>query len=84
MNDHEIDEAILAFLSSANGRWRKVAMVISRVVNAMGKDLPEGNECYDLVARRIEALVKEGRLVAQGNIQNWRFSEVRRPNFDVN
>jgi hypothetical protein len=84
MSDHEIDEAILTFLASANGKWRKVAMVISRVVDAIGKDFVEGDECYDMVARRIENLVKEGHLVAQGNIQNWRFSEVRRPDFDVN
>jgi hypothetical protein len=79
MSDHAIDEAILSLLSAANGHWKKVAMVISRIANAMGKDLPEGDDGYELVARRIEGLVSEGRLVAQGNIKKWRFSEVRRP-----
>ena len=79
MSDHEIDEAILSLLSGSNGRWKKVAMVISRVVDAMGTDLPEADDSYQLVARRVEALVNEGRLIAQGNIKNWRFSEVRRP-----
>jgi hypothetical protein len=32
-----------------------------------------------LIARRIEALVRDGRLVAQGDITNWRHSEVRLP-----
>ena len=82
MGDHEIDEAILTFLSSVNGRWQKVAKVILKVTDATGKEHDE--EGHELIARRIEVLVKEGRLVAQGNIQNWRFSEVRRPNFDVN
>ena len=77
MSDHAIDEAIL---STVNGRWTKVAMVISRVANAMGKDLPEGDDGYERVARRIEFLVSEGRLVTAGNIKNWRFSEVRRCN----
>jgi len=79
MSDHAIDEAILSLLSTSNGHWKKVAMVIGRVAGAMSKDLPEGDDGYELVARRIEVLVSEGRLVAQGNIKNWRFSEVRRP-----
>jgi sirohydrochlorin ferrochelatase len=80
MSDHAIDEAILSLLSASNGRWKKVAMVIIRVADAMGNDLPEGEANYQVVARRIEALVSDGRLVAQGDIKNWRFSEVRRPN----
>jgi hypothetical protein len=79
MSEHDIDRAILSMLSAAEGRWRKVAMVIGRVADGIG-DLPEGDEGYELVARRIEVLVEEGRLVAQGNIKNWRFSEVRLPN----
>jgi len=78
MSDHAIDEAILSLLSAVNGHWKKVAMVISRVADEMGDDLPEGDDGYQLVARRIEALVSEGRLAVQGNIKNWRLSEVRR------
>ena len=55
-------------------------MVISRVADRMGNDLPEGDDRYDLVAQRVEALVLDGRLMAQGDIKKWRFSEVRRPN----
>jgi hypothetical protein len=80
MNDEAIDQAILSMLSVAGGRWMKVAMVISRVADQMGNDLPEGDDRYDLVAQRIEVLVRDCRLVAQGNIKKWRFSEVRRPN----
>jgi hypothetical protein len=77
VSNHAIDGAILSLLSAANGRWKKVAMVIIRVADAMGDDLPRGDDGYQLVARRIEALVSEGRLIAQGDIKNWRFSEVR-------
>jgi hypothetical protein len=80
MNDDAIDQAILSMLAVAGGRWRKVAMVIARVADQMGNDLPEGDDRYDLVAQRIKALVLDGRLVAQGDIKKWRFSEVRRPN----
>jgi hypothetical protein len=79
MSNCAIDEAILSLLSADNGHWRKVAMVVYRVAYAMGNDLPEGDAGYQLVARRIEALVSEGRLAAQGDTKNWRFSEVRRP-----
>lgn len=39
-------------------------------------DLPEGNEGYSLVAKRIEFLVQNGGLLAQGDITKWRHSEV--------
>jgi hypothetical protein len=77
MNDQAVDQAILSILSAAEGRWKKVAMVISRVANGMGKDLAEGEDGYKRISQRIEVLVNEGRLIAQGNIKNWRSSEVR-------
>jgi uncharacterized protein DUF3658 len=76
MNDDMIDQTIL---SVAGGRWTKVAMVISRVADQMGNDLPEGDARNDRVAQRVEALVRDGRLVAQGDIREWRFNEIRRP-----
>jgi hypothetical protein len=78
MDDKAIDQAIFSMLSEMAG-WRKVAAVVGRVADAFADDLPDGDAAYQTVARRIEALVGEGRLVAQGNIQSWRFSEVRLP-----
>ena len=76
-SDLQIDEVIL---SIAEAPWRKVAFVISRVASTMGGDLPEGDAGYNLVAKRIEILVRGGRLLAQGDITKWRHSEVRKPN----
>jgi len=77
MNTSEIDSAIL---QAVGERWTKIAMVIARVVDAVRHDLPE-HEGYEIISRRIEALVHDGRLLAQGDIRNWRFSEVRlKPN----
>ena len=73
---HRIDEAVLA---GAGEQWTKVAMVIARTLDVVAKDLPPGEERFDIIASRIEALVSDGRLLSQGNIHNWRFSEVRRP-----
>ncbi|HET7108143.1 MAG TPA: DUF3658 domain-containing protein [Candidatus Acidoferrum sp.] len=76
-SDLQIDEVIL---SIAEASWRKVAFVINRVAATMGSDLPEGDAGYNLVAKRIEILVRGGRLSAQGNFKKWRHSEVRKPN----
>ena len=77
MNTSEIDSAIL---QAVGERWTKIAMVIARVVDAVRHDLPE-HEGYEIISRRIEALVHEGRLLAQGDTKNWRFNEVRlKPN----
>ena len=77
MNTSEIDSANLRAVGE---RWTKIAMVIARVVDAVRHDMPE-HEGYEIISRRIEALVHDGRLLAQGDIRNWRFSEVRlKPN----
>jgi hypothetical protein len=80
MSDEAIDEAILSALSEIPGHWRKVAMVVSKVAGSLGDGLAHGDAGYETVARRIEFLVSEGRLIARGDVKNWRFSEVRLPN----
>lgn len=74
MNTAQIDSVIL---SAVGERWTKVAMVIARVVNAFSHGLPPGDEGCEVISRRIQALVHDGRLVAQGDTNKWRFSEVR-------
>jgi hypothetical protein len=65
----QIDEVIC---SCVGERWTKVAMVIARAAEAMGSDLPPGDEGLELIAERIEALVQNGRLSSQGNIKTSR------------
>jgi hypothetical protein len=77
LRDLKIDEVILCV---AEATWRKVASVIIRVADTMGSDLPEGDAGHDLIASRIEILVRDGHLLAQGDIKNWRYSEVRKLN----
>ena len=74
--DLQLDEVIL---SVAEASWRKVAFVIIKVADKIGSDLPEGDAAYNLIAKRIEILVRGGRLLAQGDIKKWRHSEVRAP-----
>ncbi|MDB6124382.1 MAG: hypothetical protein JWQ71_3375 [Pedosphaera sp.] len=75
----QVDDAVIAFLATTNGRWRKVAMVFVRVTEVLGAEFPEGQVGHELFDRRIEALVSDRRLVAQGDITLWRHSEVRLP-----
>jgi hypothetical protein len=70
-----IEEAILF---AVGDRWTKVAMVIANVADAMGTALATGDEGYEEVFEHIKVLVRAGRLEAQGNTEDWRFSEVRR------
>lgn len=79
MAEEEIDEAILGVLTEFPGHWRKVAFVVGRVASAIGDGSGHEDAAQESVARRIEFLVSEGRLLAQGDIKNWRFSEVRLP-----
>jgi hypothetical protein len=74
MNAPQVDEAIL---SAVGDRWTKVAKIIAEVVDAMGGGLPSGDEGCEMVSEHIKALVQSGRLAAQGDTKNWRFSEVR-------
>lgn len=74
MNTSQIDSVILSVVGE---HWTKVAMVIAKVVDATSHGLPTGDEGYEIISRRIEALVHDGRLVSQGDTKNWRFSEVR-------
>lgn len=74
MNPTQIDAAIL---NAVGTHWTKVAKVIVRVIEAMGNSLPNGDEGCHLVSQHIEELVRNGRLAAQGDTKNWRFSEIR-------
>jgi hypothetical protein len=69
MTPDELDAKIIA---SSRREWRKVAFVIVTVAQDHGAD-------YDTVAVRLAALVGAGKLESQGDITNWRFSEVRLP-----
>jgi hypothetical protein len=79
MTSSRIDEAIL---STVGERWMKVARLIVEVAEVMGGSLAFQAERYEAISQRIEALVSDGRLAAQGNIKKWRFSEVRRSDTD--
>ena len=57
-----IEEAILF---AVGDRWMKVAMVIAKVADALGRDSPVGDEGCEAISEQIEVLVHAGRLEAQ-------------------
>jgi hypothetical protein len=63
LSNSQIDEAIL---SATVTSWRKVARVIAMTEKILGDKLPEGEVGLDLVADRVEVLIHDGRLLAQG------------------
>lgn len=73
----EIDEMLISFACKYN---RKVA----RVVGSTMSHLP--NRVYGIpdvfYAQRVKLLVKQGRLISEGNLQYMCYSEVRLPKYD--
>ena len=76
MRRQEIDEAILAHLNTS---WTKIALVVVKIADESGVSFSEDEDDFQVVAQHIEQLVSEGRLVAQGSLQDWRHSEIRKP-----
>jgi Protein of unknown function len=68
----EIDELILSIVTS---NWQKVAMVIVKALRSSESGSKKISD--STVAARIDVLCREGRLESQGNLSNWRGSEVR-------
>ena len=89
MSPDLVDQTILALCKP---QFLKVARVIIDVATALkvpkpmverlfideALEKPMGTE-VDFIADRIKALVKAERLQSQGNLDRWRFSEIRLP-----
>src|ERR1700704_622209 len=73
-SQQRIDELILA---SACQRWLKVARIIMGVLKACKKGKIDIR--IDAIAKRICAMVEQGKLQSQGNLSRWRHSEVKLP-----
>ena len=71
-SDQYIDGLIL---SAATGQWSKVALIVGKVLTICHNNVVKTSE--HAIAGRIQALVDEGKLEAQGNLSLWRHSEVR-------
>lgn len=81
MTDSEIDGAVMA---SVGPRWDKVAMVVILAAEKLYGKSAAGDDEHKIIGARIEILVENGRLEAQGDIARWRFSEIRLPrSFDA-
>ena len=71
MSPDLIDQTILVYCKT---RFLKVARIVGDVAVALKvpRDLDK-----DFIADRIKALVKAEKLEAKGNLDEWRFSEIR-------
>jgi hypothetical protein len=70
--DRKLDQAILSVISV---RWQKVAMIIAKSFERLKNE--GATVGFEDLAARIEALVSVGHLESQGDLLEWRHSEVR-------
>ena len=52
-------------------------MVIGSALLNPEIQIPEGKDKAQLVATRIETMVRDGTLEVEGSLKDWRYSEVR-------
>ena len=89
MSPELVDQAILA---CCEPQFRKVALIIVLAATALKVPKPLTERLFmdeapekpretevDFIADRIKALVKAGKLEMQGNLDQWRFGEIRLP-----
>jgi hypothetical protein len=69
-----IDDIIL---SLSQPEWKKVAMIIAKAVDECERRAITAT--HNEIASRIQMLVSARRLEAQGDLSNWRHSEIRLP-----
>jgi hypothetical protein len=75
ISESVIDQLLLSFCQE---RWLKVARIIGYTLQALEQREPELDDgIADAINARMAHLVSSGQLEAQGNIKNWRYSEVR-------
>jgi hypothetical protein len=70
----KIDEALMA---GASKQLRKVAFLVMRAIRANRDSIPDVPDVF--CVSRVQKLVEEGRLVAEGDLDHPRFSEVKLP-----
>jgi hypothetical protein len=71
MSPDLIDQAILGFCKP---QFMKVARIVGDVAVALKVPMDVDK---DVIADRIKALVKAKKLEAAGNLDRWRYSEIR-------
>jgi Protein of unknown function len=77
MLNNEEGYADRLILSLVTPDWQKVAMIIAKALRASKDESVQIR--HGLFAARIVELCRQGCLESQGNLSNWRGSEVRLP-----
>ena len=77
MSPDLVDQTILA---NCKPQFRKVALIVGNVAIALKVPMDQDK---GFIADRIKALVKAERLESQGDLDRWRFSEIRLPEHET-
>jgi hypothetical protein len=72
VSEADLDTAIFSALTP---RWQKTAMVVAKALDQCKARIIEATA--EILAARVGALARSGRLESKGNLSVWRHSEVR-------
>jgi hypothetical protein len=72
MSPDLVDQAILA---CCKPQFHKVARILTDVAKTLKVEI-HGDRSFDFIVDRIKALVEAGHLESQGDLDQWRYSEV--------
>jgi Protein of unknown function len=72
VSEADLDAAIFSALTP---RWQKTAMVVGKALKLCKAQIIEATA--EILAARVGALARLGRLESEGNLTMWRHSEVR-------
>lgn len=73
--NYELAEKLL--LEQCSPRWKKTANIIGAVIFLPELETKDEEDTGDLLTEILERLVKQGKLEAAGDLNNWRASEIR-------
>ncbi len=76
LTEEEIKEIDNMLISNTTSQWRKIARIVGMSMISFESKFTNIPDIF--FAIRIKILVKRNKLESQGNIQNMRYSEVRR------
>ena len=80
---HDTSRLDAALFASIDQTWTKVALVLERAAKRPSLNWRGDEDDLKVLAARLQQLVAEGSVVRRGDLNQWQFSEVRKPGLDL-
>lgn len=75
LSAEQVEEIDIMIIDNTAKQWRKVAMVVAMAMSKIPNRVAGVPDVF--YSQRIANLVKQGKLVSQGDLNRMRFSEVK-------